>query len=169
MIPEFADLPRRWREAPSTARDRKCPLELTKGETLSKYFALAVTQPLVREGLDNLYGELVLTRQPIPHALSWWIGYIHMVGGPPANRGPRHEIDEYVRVGAIFKFLGTRRYSRERAIGRITETMGYSEEAIRTIIRKLSPNPPKDTDGRREGSGRGWVRELQGRWPGLLG
>ena len=33
----------------------------------------------------------------------------------------------------------------------------------------LSPNPPKDTDGRREDSGRGWVRELQGRWPGLLG
>ena len=30
---------------------------------------------------------------------------------------------------------------------------------------KLSPNPPKDTDGRREDSGRGWVRELQGRWP----
>ena len=29
--------------------------------------------------------------------------------------------------------------------------------------------PPKDTDGRREGSGRGWVRELQGRWPGVLG
>ena len=26
----------------------------------------------------------------------------------------------------------------------------------------LSPNPPKDTDGRREGSGRG-VRELQGK------
>ena len=33
----------------------------------------------------------------------------------------------------------------------------------------VTPNPPKDTDGRREGSGRGWVRELQGRWPGLLG
>ena len=30
----------------------------------------------------------------------------------------------------------------------------------------LSPNPPMDTDGRRENSGRG-VRELQGRWPGL--
>ena len=30
----------------------------------------------------------------------------------------------------------------------------------------LTPNPPKDTDGRREDSGRG-VRELQGRWPGL--
>ena len=34
---------------------------------------------------------------------------------------------------------------------------------------RLSPNPPKDTDGRREDSGRGWVRELQGRWPGVLG
>ena len=33
----------------------------------------------------------------------------------------------------------------------------------------ISPNPPKDTDGRREDSGRGWVRELQGRWPGVLG
>ena len=30
----------------------------------------------------------------------------------------------------------------------------------------ISPNPPKDTDGRREDSGRG-VRELPGRWPGL--
>ena len=35
--------------------------------------------------------------------------------------------------------------------------------------RIFSPNPPKDTDGRREDSGRGWVRELQGRWPGALG
>ena len=34
---------------------------------------------------------------------------------------------------------------------------------------RLTPNPPKDTDGRREDSGRGWVRELQGRWPGVLG
>ena len=34
---------------------------------------------------------------------------------------------------------------------------------------RFSPNPPKDTDGRREDSGRGWVRELQGRWPGVLG
>ena len=32
---------------------------------------------------------------------------------------------------------------------------------------RFTPNPPKDTDGRREDSGRGWVRELQGRWPGV--
>ena len=40
--------------------------------------------------------------------------------------------------------------------------------ACLAVIRskQLSPNPPKDTDGRREDSGRG-VRELQGRWPGL--
>ena len=36
-------------------------------------------------------------------------------------------------------------------------------------VPSVSPNPPKDTDGRGEDSGRGWVRELQGRWPGLLG
>ena len=41
-------------------------------------------------------------------------------------------------------------------------------EQIRLAL-SLNPNPPKDTDGRREGSGRGWVRELQGRWPGVLG
>ena len=37
------------------------------------------------------------------------------------------------------------------------------------LLLGLSPNPPKDTDGRREDSGRGWVRELQWRWPGVLG
>ena len=37
------------------------------------------------------------------------------------------------------------------------------------FIDSLNPNPPKDTEGRREDSGRGWVRELQGRWPGVLG
>ena len=42
----------------------------------------------------------------------------------------------------------------------------WSKNGVHII---LNPNPPKDTDGRREGSGRGWVRELQGRWPGVLG
>ena len=41
--------------------------------------------------------------------------------------------------------------------------------ASQIAVDNFSPNPPKDTDGRREGSGRGWVRELQGRWPGVLG
>ena len=34
------------------------------------------------------------------------------------------------------------------------------------VFLPLIPNPPKDTDGRREDRGRG-VRELQGGWPGL--
>ena len=33
-------------------------------------------------------------------------------------------------------------------------------------VMSISPNPPKDTDGRREDRRRG-MRELQGRWPGL--
>ena len=36
----------------------------------------------------------------------------------------------------------------------------------KSTILPLSPNPPKDTDGRREDRRRG-MRELQGRWPGL--
>ena len=46
-------------------------------------------------------------------------------------------------------------------------TMGAAPLLV--INGPVSPNPPKDTDGRREESGRGWVRELQGRWPGVLG
>ena len=36
------------------------------------------------------------------------------------------------------------------------------EDSLPSFVRGLSPNPPKDTDGRREESGRG-VRELQGK------
>ena len=43
---------------------------------------------------------------------------------------------------------------------------GYEGHVMAQVV---NPNPPKDTDGRREDSGRGWVRELQGRWPGVLG
>ena len=45
----------------------------------------------------------------------------------------------------------------------VSDCIGYVRE------HQFTPNPPKDTDGRREDSGRGWVRELQGRWPGVLG
>ena len=47
---------------------------------------------------------------------------------------------------------------------------GHPREIFDTNDRgdpRFNPNPPKDTDGRREDSGRGWVRELQGRWPGV--
>ena len=57
---------------------------------------------------------------------------------------------------------------------RTTKSVSYTpssgaEDGVHLLLICLIPNPPKDTDGRREGSGRGWVRELQGRWPGLLG
>ena len=53
--------------------------------------------------------------------------------------------------------------SRWRAAAYLVAQQGVQDSVL------LSPNPPKDTDGRREDSGRGWVRELQGRWPGVLG
>ena len=48
-----------------------------------------------------------------------------------------------------------------------SELEGIQKAASRNL--SLIPNPSKDTDGRREDSGRGWVRELQGRWSGVLG
>ena len=48
------------------------------------------------------------------------------------------------------------------------DAMTVDEEEWDRVL-TVNPNPPKDTDGRREDSGRGWVRELQGRWPGVLG
>ena len=68
-----------------------------------------------------------------------------------------------------------------QAKGRVERTAGTFQDRLVTELRLagattieeanvvLNPNPPKDTDGRREDSGRGWVRELQGRWPGVLG
>ena len=50
-----------------------------------------------------------------------------------------------------------------------TKSVGNFMEKCLISSLYLNPNPPKDTDGRREDSGRGWVRELQGRWPGVLG
>ena len=51
----------------------------------------------------------------------------------------------------------------------IVATSLFLMTAGRDVLIGVSPNPPKDTDRRREDSGRGWVRELQGRWPGVLG
>ena len=56
-------------------------------------------------------------------------------------------------------------------LGFIYLALRFATKPLSRFIARLglNPNPPKDTDGRREGSGRGWVRELQGRWPGVLG
>ena len=58
----------------------------------------------------------------------------------------------------------------------VTEFLGRAKSALRSDsdsdtgyrngygrARRLTPNPPMDTDERREDSGRGWVRELQAR------
>ena len=69
VIPELADLPRRWREAPSEASDRKQPSEPTKGELVNWYILMALTQPLAGEGLRRLHRELTMNGEPIPHLL----------------------------------------------------------------------------------------------------
>ena len=65
---------------------------------------------------------------------------------------------------------GSRRWgTQENVMTTVAPMLWPVNTEIGVMSVKVNPNPPKDTDGRREGSGRGWVRELQGRWPGVLG
>ena len=57
----------------------------------------------------------------------------------------------------------------QQIVSKHSGTISVMSEPDQGATFVVSPNPPKDTEGRREGSGRGWVRELQGRWPGVLG
>ena len=87
--------------------------------------------------------------------------------------GERYEsIDAVVDTGATYTVVPASRLRRLRVTPRPTSPFELADGSLRDFAigeTRVSPNPPKDTDGRREDSGRGWVRELQGRWPGLLG
>ena len=61
---------------------------------------------------------------------------------PTANAGTTYTGNE----GSVITFAGT-------ATDPGNDTLNYEWDFT------FSPNPPKDTDGRREDSGRGWVRE----------
>ena len=67
---------------------------------------------------------------------------------------------------SLARTLAAKHKSTARKMRRQFKSVVETEHGSRVC---LNPNPPKDTDGRREDSGRGWVRELQGRWPGVLG
>ena len=134
VIPEFADLPRRWREAPSDASDRKHPGELTKDELLARYIWLAFTQQFAREGLRRLYDDLSIKGETIPDLLRWWNHILSVLGDPPSRPGARRKVDRDARVGIAFKLLGDCGDTREEALARIAETMDVSDETIRTAI-----------------------------------
>ena len=72
----------------------------------------------------------------------------------------------FIRLKKVPEYLALYVGGRDSAIQYFGEVDKLTD-STRLIV--LNPNPSKDTDGRREGSGRGWVRELQGRWPGVLG
>ena len=137
VIPGFADLPRRWREAPSEASDRKDPSEPTKEELLARYVVWSPIHPFAKKGLDSLYLELLRTGKPIPNLLRQWNRCLCLLGDPPLRPGRPRNLDQDVRVSTIFKFLGTFGYTREAAIDKIAELMrDGNSETVRTIIRK---------------------------------
>ena len=87
--------------------------------------------------------------------------------GVGVNDGVRQFIERYAN-GADWDYdHPLEEPALERTLGIILYQDQVNELAAH--VAGFNPNPPKDTDGRREDSGRGWVRELQGRWPGVLG
>ena len=136
VIPKVADLPRRWREAPSEASGARHPWQLTRDDLLETYIALAPTQPLYREGLRRLHLNLTMNGEPIPRLLRKWNDCLRVLGDPPLRRGRPHEVDRDTLVATVLRFLGSRGYSREGAIAIIAEKMIVSPETIKSVIDK---------------------------------
>ena len=109
------------------------------------------------EGREEIRRFFIGARQSLPLA-------VHMVMNPII------EVDGDFAKGTWYLFQACTFADGNRAVW---GSARYDDEYVRVDgewkCRSLNPNPPKDTDGRREDSGRGWVRELQGRWPGVLG
>ena len=136
VIPDFADLPRQWEEAPSKESERRHPSQRTRDEILASRLSLRFTEPLAREGLERLYSELVSTGQPIPPPLGQWISSVRLLGNPPLRSGPRRQVDPACRVGVALGLLGRCGYTREKAIAHIAKVGSYSDDGIRSIARK---------------------------------
>ena len=134
VIPKFTDLPRRWREAPATEADREHPWDSTKDELLGDFIGWAVTQQFAREGLRRLYDELTANGEGIPDLFLGWNGILSVAGDPPSRRGPHRKVDRDARVGVALKLLGNCGYTREEALARMAETLGVSDETVRTVI-----------------------------------
>ena len=101
--------------------------------------------------------------------------------GPPKGACPMKLGREVSRHNELDNWRNTHRFESVMATKWLLLTISETEPGLwdrlkdtyligqESVSLNLTPNPPKDTDGRGEGSGRGWVRELQGRWPGVLG
>ena len=135
-IPEVADLPRLWKEAPSEASGLKHPWKITRETLLALYITLAPIQPSYREGLRRLSLSLTMNGEPIPPRLSWWNYCLAVLGDPPPKRGRPRELDEHIKISTMFRLLGSRGYTREDAMSSIAETMDSSPETIRSVVRK---------------------------------
>ena len=91
-----------------------------------------------------------------------------LVSAIRAVNGKQNEIDKALALLEEAQLALAELKSRSQPPQGLRE-LERTVEVLSDGLSLLNPNPPKDTDGRREGSGRGWVRELQGRWPGVLG
>ena len=80
----------------------------------------------------------------------------------------RAALNDIARAQNMSRLARDAKLDRAGLYKALSEDGNPSFSTVMKITRALglNPNPPKDTDGRREDRGRG-VRELQGGWPGL--
>ena len=78
-----------------------------------------------------------------------------------------------VHPGMIGSTVGHSKYELDTPallvdLGRMERNIGRMTDVFRSAGINWRPHTKlESTEGRREDSGRGWVRELQGRWPGV--
>ena len=79
------------------------------------------------------------------------------------HRGQYTDNESFPRPRLILLDLNMPRMDGREALAKIKRDPDLRQ--IPVVV--LTTSKPESTEGRREDSGRGWVRELQGRWPGV--
>ena len=133
----------------------------------------------IHEGRSPRITSIALHKLDSAQTMSFSIHKVAEIKGVPlSNISEHYDCLEREMLQDFYRHL--RNYQQMQYLHWNMRDSNYGFQAIEHRFRVLggtdvvstvdvSPNPPKDTDGRREDSGRGWVRELQGRWPGVLG
>ena len=140
------------------------------GADITECARLPALPYMLKKGrLRTMYGPAVCDElMPIAHSMpivdctnNVWLDKLTLVQSIDPGEA------QLFAMGAATGFLvmtGDKRALRElKSIPDFPQLLSGRIVVLETV---LIPNPPKDTDGRREDRRRG-MRELQGRWPGL--
>ena len=127
-LPKMDDLPSLWDRGDGSLR----------GVYLHFYLAISCSKRWAWDGLDRLLRELQKRPEPVPVELMQWgsEAYTGLRKPPGKARGWGDKTDERRRTGRVFWLLRDQGLTREKAFGRIADSLDVSDETIRSRIRK---------------------------------